>query len=431
MQQVFVLNQNQTPLMPCNPAKARRLLKMNRAKIYRRYPFTIIMNNKISPALQPIELKIDPGSKTTGISLVKKTEKGHEAIWAANLNHRGIKVKEALLKRRTSRRNRRCRKTRYRACKVNNRQRKKGWLSPSLQSRINNVYIWTKRLIKLTNIVEMAVEIARFDTQKIENPEILGVEYQHGTLFGYEIREYLLEKFSRTCIYCGTQNVPLEIDHVNPKSRGGTDKISNLVLACHECNQEKGNRDIKEFVKNQNLLAKILRQIKSPLRDVATMNSIRHAIGNKLKSLGLPTSFWTGGCTKYNRTSQGYLKDHWIDAACVGETGAKVYIGSKLKPITINALGRGSRRMCSVDKFGFPRSKAKQVKRINEFQTGDTVRLNQTVGKYIGFYIGTVTVRARGEFDILIQNGNKKRKITASWKKFKLLQKFDGYSYLI
>ncbi|CAK0764644.1 5-methylcytosine-specific restriction enzyme A [Gammaproteobacteria bacterium] len=84
--------------------------------------------------------------------------------------------------------------------------------------------------------------------QKMENPEISGVEYQQGTLEGYEAREYLLEKWARECAYCGKKDVPLNIDHIHPKARGGSNRISNLTLACHPCNEKKGSQDAKVFL---------------------------------------------------------------------------------------------------------------------------------------------------------------------------------------
>jgi hypothetical protein len=260
----------------------------------------------------------------------------------------------------------------------------------------------------------------------MQNAEISGVEYQRGELAGYyEVREYLLEKFDRTCAYCDKQNVPFEIDHVLAKSNGGSNRVSNLTLACHPCNQKKGDRDIHDFVKDNARLARILANLKKPLKDAAAVNATRYAIGRALKTTGLPTAFWSGGRTKMNRVVQGYPKDHWIDAACVGESGAAVKIAATVKPLVIRAIGRGSRQMCRVDKFGFPRSAAKSVKRVAGFQTGDTVRLLQPAGKHAGRYVGSVAVRARGDFDLKCG----RVKITSSAKNFTLLQKTNGYEF--
>ena len=422
MQKVFVLDKNKKPLMPCHPARARQLLKGKKAKVYRRYPFTIILIEREGGETQPIELKIDPGSKTTGISIVGHFKRGKVTLWGANLHHRGQTIKLSLDKRRGVRRSRRHRKTRYRRLRFDNRTRPKGWLPPSLRSRVANVYQWAKRLINFVPVLSIAVETVRFDTQKLVKPEISGVEYQQGTLAGYEVREYLLEKFNRTCVYCGKRDVPLEVEHIVPKSKGGSDRVSNLTLACHKCNQKKGNQDVKVFLQDKPaVLKKVLAQTKRPLRDAAVINAIRYAIGAVLKKFGLPVSFWSGGRTKYNRAKQDYDKDHWIDAACVGETGEQVQIPTSLKPIQIKAVGRGSRQMCRVNKYGFPRTKPKQCKRVHGFQTGDIVRAVVPKGKYAGVHFGRVAVRTRGNFRV--------NKIDINWKYCQVIQDADGYEY--
>jgi hypothetical protein len=173
----------------------------------------------------------------------------------------------------------------------------------------------------------MVVETVRFDLQKMQNPEMTGVEYQQGELAGYEVRQYLLEKWGRRCAYCDKENVPLEVEHIVPKSRGGTDRVSNLTLSCRSCNLEKGNRSIEEFLSHRpDRLHRILAQARKPLKDAAAVNATRWAIGKALKSFGVPVRFSSGGRTQYNRSIQGYSKDHWIDAACVGDTGENVFV---------------------------------------------------------------------------------------------------------
>ena len=192
MQKILVLDSEKKPLMPCHPARARKLLNKSRAAAYKPYPFTIILKDRVGGELQPAELKFDPGSRTTGIALVGHFERGSEIVFGANLNHRGQKIKQNLESRRANRRARRNRKTRYRPSRFNNRRRTEGWLPPSLMSRVLNVETWAKRLQNLIPITSIAVETVRFDTQKMQNSEISGVEYQQGELAGYEVREYLL-----------------------------------------------------------------------------------------------------------------------------------------------------------------------------------------------------------------------------------------------
>jgi hypothetical protein len=175
------------------------------------------------------------------------------------------------------------------------------------------------------------------------------------------------------------------------------------------------------------VLAKIKARLKAPLKDAAAVNATRYAIGDALKSVGLPVSFWSGGRTKFNRTNQDYPKDHWIDAACVGADGAHVGLDPQASALTITATGRGQRQVVRSDKFGFPRGGAGRVKRVEGFQTGDLVTLDQPRGKYAGTHTGRLSgIRATGQLDIKTREG---AKITAAWSRFTLVQRGDGYAY--
>lgn len=418
MQQVLVLDRNQHPLMPSHPARARQLLKAGRASVFRRFPFTIILHDREGGESQPVTLKVDPGSKTTGLALVVAGQRGPRVAWAAELQHRGHIIRERLTDRRAVRRSRRTRKTRYRPKRFDNRRRSQGWLPPSLQSRVANVVTWTRRLARYAPVGAVALEMAKFDTQAMQNPEIQGVEYQQGTLAGYEVREYLLEKWGRKCAYCGAANTPLEIEHIMPRSRGGSDRVSNLALACKPCNQRKGNQTAAEFGRPD-----VQQQAKQPLRDAAAVNVTRWALYRRLASFNLPLEVGSGGRTKYNRIRQGYPKEHWIDAACVGASGECVHIKQDHAPLLIKATGRQSRQMCRMDRYGFPRTSAKQGRMQFGFQTGDMVRANVPRGKYAGRHEGRVVVRARGWFPL--GDGSE-----ISWKHCRLVQRADGYEYL-
>ena len=414
--------------MPCHRARARQLLNNGKAKVYRHHPFTIILIERKGGQRQPLDLKFDPGSKVTGIGLCGRFQKGDALLWASELKHRGEKIRKSLEKRRALRRGRRWRKTRYRQPRFNNRRRKKGWLAPSLKSRVDNVYTWAKKLCVLAPVTRIEVEICKFDIQKMQNPEISGIEYQQGELCGYETREYLLEKWQRKCAYCGRENVALQVEHIVAKANGGTNRISNLTLSCANCNCKKGTTDIREFLsKDPKGLEKILVQAKTPLKDAAAVNSCRFAIGQSLKQLGLPIGFASGGRTKYNRTRQEYSKDHWIDAACVGPRGANIFIADQFSPATIEANGRGTRQVCRVNKYGFVRTSAKRRKRIQGFQTGDLVRANVTKGKKEGKYQGRVAVRASGNFNITTDSGVVQG---INYRFCRKIQHCDGYSYV-
>ena len=418
---VFLIDSNKTPLNPVHPAQARKLLDSEKAAVFQCYPFTLILKRVIeNPNVYPLTLKIDPGSKFTGIALV--TNQGN-VVWAMELQHRGQQIKDALLHRRAVRRGRRNRNTRYRQARFLNRKRPDGWLAPSLRHRILTIETWVKRLQKFAPLDSIAQELVNFDTQAIQNPEISGIEYRAGTLKGYECREYLLEKWNRQCAYCGVKDVPLEIEHIQPKSQGGSDRISNLCLACHKCNQRKGNRDIKDFLKGKSdVLNRVVKQAKTPLKDAASVNSTRWALFNTLKSFGLPVSNGTGGQTKFNRIRLSLPKAHWIDAACVGVVNAIKLVTTKI--LKVKATGFGGRQRCQTDKFGYPQ-KHRPLRPILGFCTGDIVRANVPKGKYKGTFTARVCPMSHGYGEFVIDK--KRRSIKLDY--LTSIHRKDGYEY--
>ncbi len=422
---VFVIDTNKKPLAPIPPGQARRLLKQKKAAVFRRYPFTIILRFAVNePNTNSHQLKIDPGSKTTGLAIVQ----GEKVVWGAELHHRGQQISNDLRSRNAVRRNRRNRKTRYRRPPIKNRgkrQRLSGWLAPSLKSRVYNIMTWVNRIKRYVPITGISQELVRFDTMALINPEIDGVQYQQGELFGYEIREYLLEKFQRKCVYCGATDTRLEIDHVHPRSKGGSDKVSNLVISCHDCNQAKSDRDLRDFLAQKpDILNRVLAQAKQPLKDAAAVNSTRWALFNQLKETELPVKTGTGGRTKYNRTRLALPKTHWLDAASVGIVDRLIILTNQ--PLLITAKGWGNRQICITNKHGFPIRHKERKKVFFRFQTGDMVRAKLPTGKFAGTHIGRVTVRKTGVFEMNTQIG----KVSPVRHKYcKTIHRHDGYMY--
>jgi 5-methylcytosine-specific restriction endonuclease McrA len=461
MSKVLVIDTDKRPLDPIHPAQARQLLRNGKAAIYRRFPFTLILKeSRFDTPVNLLKIKIDPGAKTTGLALVDDTT--GEVVWAAELQHRGFAIRESLASRRQLRRSRRNRKTRYRAPRFDNRTRDKGWLPPSLMSRVYNIETWVKRLRKLALITAISQELVKFDTQLMQNPEISGNEYQQGTQACYETREYLLDKWNRQCAYCSIKDVPLQIEHIHPRSLGGSNRISNLCLACEKCNLKKGNKPIEQFLKSKpDLLKKILAQAKKPLADTAAVNATRFKLLEVLKATGLPVETGSGGLTKFNRTQQGLDKTHWIDAACVGKSTPTLSV-KHVKPLLIKATGHGTRQSCRTDKYGFPDRHCARTKFHFGFQTGDIVKavvperksrkrgsLDTTLtsentnqptqkaapfskskleekGKKVGVYVGRIATRATGSFNISTKDGLVQG---ISYKYCTAIYKKDGYSY--
>ena len=295
---VPVLNMRGKPLMPCKPAKAQHLLDQGKAKVVSRKPFTIQLKYATGETKQLINLGIDAGYKKVGISAVSNKKE----LLSAEVTLR-TDIPKKLQSRSMYRRNRRSRLW-HRKPRFDNRNRSKEWLAPSIQHKLDTHIRLVEKIKRFLPITETIVEVASFDMQKMQKPEISGVEYQQGTLQGYEVREYLLEKWGRKCAYCGKKNISLEIEHIVPKSRGGTDRVSNLTLSCHECNQEKGNMTAEEFGHPE-----IQKQAEKSLKATAFMNIVRWKMVNILNC-----EYTYGYITKYNRIKQELQKSHVNDA---------------------------------------------------------------------------------------------------------------------
>lgn len=419
---VFVLNRNKKPLSPCHPARARKLLKEGKAIIHKKYPFTIRLKE-----LKEVEedsqdeyrLKIDYGSRHTGLAILKNNK---DVIFLAQIEHK-TNIKKKLDDRSVFRRRRRCRNLRYRKPRFNNRKRKEGWIPPSLQSRVDNIETWVGRLIKLCPLTHISYENVKFDTQLMNNSDIKGVEYQQGTLTGYEVREYLLEKFNRKCVYCDKINIPLEIEHIIPKSRGGSDRINNLTIACRQCNQEKGNKTAEEFGHPN-----IQRQVKKTLKDAALINTTRWKVYKILVATGLPVECGTGARTKMNRVNLKLPKDHHYDACCIGQSTPENLHFKTDNILYIKAMGRGSHCRTNLDKYGFPRSYLPRQKYFFGFMSGDMVKATVPKGKNKGTWYGSVACRSNGSFNVNLIKG----KIQGvNYKYCQIIQKSDGYKYII
>jgi 5-methylcytosine-specific restriction endonuclease McrA len=408
---VFVLDSNKKPLLPCKPCRAGSLLKHGKAKVFKRCPFTIILNKQVEEVTESVTLKIDPGSKTTGIALVQCDR----VVFGMELNHRGGLIKKSLDQRRAIRRGRRNRNTRYRQARFLNRRKQQGWLAPSLQHRVLTTMTWVRRLMKSASVSVIVQELVRFDMQQCENPEITGVEYQQGELAGYEVREYLLEKWGRKCAYCDAENAPMQIEHIQPRASGGTNRVSNLCLACHKCNQKKSDKPIEVFLaKKPERIAKIKSQAKRPLKDAAAVNITRWALFNALKTTDVPVSAGTGGRTKWNRTRFGLPKAHWIDAACVGNIESIQL--AILKPLTVTCRGQGGRQKAALNKYGYP-TRHNQCKPIKGWRNGDIAKF--------GGIISPITPRSNGSFGVTIAGEPKSIPV----RKLMRIHKMDGFKY--
>lgn len=417
---VFVLDKSKKPLDMISNAKARILLKNKLAVVAKVYPFTIrLKDNSRGSKDRAYIVKLDPGSKTTGIAI---TDDKDAVVMLAELEHRGHIIKKNLGSRRDVRRHRRQRKTRYREARFLNRTRPEGWLAPSIRSRADNVINFIKKYKKLINIDKVMIERVGFDTAQMSSDNyLIGTDYQQGNLCDKTLREFIFNKTKGKCSYCGAKAE--EIDHIVPRSKSGTDSVNNLTATCRACNEKKSNLSLKEFGKLMNRDYSHLEPKRLP-KDAAIVQSARNYMVKEITRLISDTTTHDAWLTKYNRDELVLPKEHYYDALSVGNVQDYKFLTDKI--LQISAQGRGSRQMCRMDKFGFPRTSPKGSKSVKGFQTGDTVKAVVPFGSKQGKYLGRVAVRSRGNFDI---KTNKEIIQGVGYKYCSLVQRNDGYSY--
>ncbi len=378
---VYVLNMRGQPLMPTNAAKAQHLLKNGKAKVVKRNPFTIQLKYATGETKQEIILGIDSGFKTIGYSARTRTAEliSGEILLRAD-------IPDKLIEKKMYRRGRRNRNTQYREPRFLNRGIPKGWFAPSIEHKINTHLELIKKIKKLLPIMKIDVEVATFDAQKMQNPEISGIEYQQGELQGYEVREYLLEKFQRKCAYCGKTDIPLEIEHVIPSSRGGSDRVSNLTIACHKCNQRKGNKSAAEFGHPE-----IESLCKKSLKASAFMNTVRWELVRRLKDLyGQTTINHTyGHITKKVRIDLGLEKSHVNDAFAISKGSGQ----KRCRPRAVKQKRRNNRSL-QMNRKGFRPSIRRQRYKL---QPNDLIRFKDKAYSVKSMFNYGAWIRLRNE----------------------------------
>ena len=397
---VYVLNIRGNPLMPTRQQKANKLLKQGKAKVVKRTPFTIQLNHASGETKQQITLGMDSGYKFVGFSA--RTEK--QELIAGELKLRkdvSKRIQDRAMYRRTRRG-----KLWYREPRFDNRvkTKKKGWLAPSIQHKIQAHLRLVEKLKNLLPITKIIIEVANFDAQKMQNPEISGIEYQQGELQGYEIREYLLEKFHRTCVYCKKTNIPLQIEHIIPKSRGGSSRVSNLTISCEKCNQKKGTKTATEFG-----FPELEKQCKASLKSTVFMNLVRIKIVKELKC-----EYTYGYVTKHNRIKQKLSKSHVNDAFVI----AGGTVGERVLSFDCKQVRRNNRKL-QLNRKGFKPSVRRQR---YKHQPNDIVRYENKMYVVKG-------VHCYGK-QIMISNRTNKPK-SVSIKKIQLIHYGKGIAFSV
>ena len=308
--------------MPCHPARARKLLRNGRAvpqHVKGIFAIRLINRTRAESSVQEVALNIDPGSDTTGFAVVTDHDSGQRSVLAAvELKHRAKAIKATMTRRRQLRRNRRGR-LRFRAPKFDHRRRKPGTLPPSVDSLRSDTLRVVSTLTRLYPIGSISIERNKFDPQLMMNPDIKGAEYQRGTLYGWQLRAYILGRDSNRCVYCGRSNVRLELDHVRPRTTG-SDRVDNLVTCCRDCNASKSNQPIDSFLADQpELLKRITDRLQSSdLASAAHVNAALPAIVRDIRQLEFPVHLANAASVSWARHQLNVPKTHCYDAALQG-----------------------------------------------------------------------------------------------------------------
>jgi hypothetical protein len=301
---VYVLNCHGQPLMPCQPRKARLLLKAGKAKVARMVPFTIQLLYGSSGYTQEVSLGVDAGTQHIGASAT--TEKF--VLFEAEVKPR-TDIQELLAARKQFRSARRNRKTRYRQARFLNRKKPEGWLAPSVQHKVD-AHLKAIRLVhKLLPISRTTIEVAQFDLQKIKNPDINGVEYQQGPQLGFwNVREYVLFRDNHTCQWCKgkSKDCVLNVHHIESRKTGG-DSPDNLITLCETCHDLIHRTHQEHTIKRKS----------KGFRDASQMGIVRWRIYEQAKASFPDVHLTYGYITKHTRITNELGKSHLIDARCM------------------------------------------------------------------------------------------------------------------
>ncbi|MGA1846219.1 RNA-guided endonuclease IscB [Deferribacter abyssi] len=399
---VYVLNKHGKPLMPCHPAKARILLKQGKAKVIQRTPFTIKLLYRCSGYKQPVTLGVDSGYKYIGLSAI--TDK--RELFSAEVELRSD-ISRLLQKRKEYRRGRRNRLW-YRKPRFLNRGRSEGWLPPSIQHKLDSYIRLVKKVAKILPVSKVVVEVAAFDIQKIKNPSISGVEYQNGEQKGFwNVREYVLYRDGHTCRLCKnkTKNKVLEVHHLIPRNKGGTDKPDNLITLCRTCHK---------LIHEKGMEYDLLKRFNPPMQFKAEtfMTTVRWKIVNKLKELGYEVSHTYGYITKCMRISLGLEKTRYHDAFCIAGGKDQKRLGYFY---FIKQVRRQNRSLYKAKLLKGGKRKVNTIKEAFGFRRFDKVSYN-------GIECFIYALRTKGYFDLRKLDGEKISP-SVSYKKLRLLER--------
>lgn len=376
---VFVKNKHGEALMPCSERKARLLLRDKKAKIIDYKPFTIQLLYGSYGYKQPTAVGIDLGARYIGFAMTS----GENVLEKGEIELRQD-VKGNLETKKIYRRSRRNRKTRYRKARFLNRtkSKKKGWLPPSLESRIQNTFRWIDKLTSLLPRTTLSIEVGKFDVQKMMNPEIEGAEYQEGQTLGYhDVRYYVLARDNYTCQVCKKTGKILNTHHVIYRSHGGTDRADNLITVCTGCHTHENHQKGK-------ILWKWMQEGKKTkqYKELPFMNTLRKRAFERYPD----ATFTYGSVTTPKRKELGLEKSHYNDAIAITGIGL---IKKNTEDILMfkqvrkkkRSLHEATARKGRKEKNTTAKRNSKNTPKVGDFHLYDTVSIGREIGFISGF----------------------------------------------
>ena len=312
---IYVRSKEGKALMPSERGgRIGYLLRHGKAHVVSRVPFIVQLDYESTIYTQEVSLGIDAGSKHIGVSASSERKE----LLAAQVELRSDVV-NLLSTRRELRQTRRNRKTRYREQRFYNRKKKDGWLTPSVEQKVESHLKVIRLVHKLLPITKTTIEVAQFDAQKIKNTDIKGNEYQQGEQMGFwNVREYVLARDGHKCVHCkGKSRDPiLNVHHLESRKTGGNSP-SNLVTLCETCHKAYHRGEFELKIKRG-----------TTLRDAAVMNIMRWAVYEQAKEEFRNVHLTYGYVTKHTRIENGITKTHAADAFCIAKNVHAIRLGT-------------------------------------------------------------------------------------------------------
>lgn len=384
---VPVLNMRGEPLMPTTSAKARHLLERKKAEVVSRKPFTIQLNYPTGEAKQLITLGIDAGYKTIGFSAT--TEKKELISGEVKLRNN---ISKLLMERAMYRRQKR-NKLWYRPARFLNRKKNENWLAPSIQHKLDSHIRLIEKVKRLLPVTQVTIEVAKFDIQKIKNPEITDEQYRQGEQLDFwNVREYVLYRDNHICQHCfgKKKDFVLQVHHINGRMEGATDRPEELMTVCKTCHEEHhAGIDI--------IPVKEIKQFKAE----TFMTSIRWKLVN---ALGCKHTY--GYITKSRRIGLKLSKSHVNDAFVIAGGTTQ----ERCRPLEVKQVRRNNRCL-QCNRKGFkPSIREKHY----SLQPNDLVKYNNK--EYF-----SKGIHCKGTYLRLVGNSDKTRKLDVNTKKVKLI----------